>query len=65
MKSLAITILFASVLSCSKKTSDVSLSFKVKDNKNMIIPNAEVYINQQLIGKTNKSGEITFKLTNI
>ena len=27
----------------------------------MIIPNAEVYINQQLIGKTNKSGEITFK----
>ena len=61
MKLLFIITILASLLSCTKKEADVNFSIRVKDNKNISVPNAEVFINNKLIGETNKDGKINYK----
>ena len=60
MKLLFIITILASLLSCTKKEADINFSIRVKDNKNISVPNAEVF-NNKLIGKTNKDGKKNYK----
>ena len=47
MKLLYIITIIAGLLSCTKKEADINFSIRVKNNKNISVANAEVFINNK------------------